>query len=70
MILKSGTLCGHDVARDIYNLQTLCYIMLWMDTAKGCKLKNVPTGQTTAAYISERSRISKKLKEYDPLYFS
>ena len=25
---------------------------------KGCKLKNVPTGQTTAAYISERTRNS------------
>ena len=33
---------------------------------KGCQLKYVPTGRATAAYISERSRNSKKLKKYDP----
>ena len=32
---------------------------------KGCQLKNVPTVQATAAYISERSGNSKKLKKYD-----
>ena len=33
--------------------------------SKGCQLKNVPTRLAKAAYISERSRNSKKLK-YDP----
>ena len=32
--------------------------------------KNLPISRATAAYISEKSRNSKKLKKYDPLYFS
>ena len=41
-----------------------------LQTHKGCQLKNVPTGWATTAYISERSRNSKQLKKYEPLYFS
>ena len=40
---------GDEEVEGVHELFILC---------KGCKLKNVPTGQTTAAYISERTRNS------------
>ena len=43
------------------------FVLTEVNLNKGCQLKNVLTGPTTAANISEKSRNSKKLKKYDPL---
>ena len=51
---------------DVDQIESSYFDSLFLDTKwfktmiiKGCQLKNVPTGQTTAAYISERTRNSK-----------
>ena len=53
----------HSKSREI-SLSPLSIIFISVHS-EGCQLKNVPTERTTAAYISERSRNSRKLKKYD-----